>query len=98
MANLFSAFSFTGVLIGTPIFFAGFYYWIRIFLGDLKWEGAPTASTLWFIWLVASYQHSIVESSLAGIIASLAFPVVLALLHILSRGLSLFFPNEIRRV
>jgi hypothetical protein len=98
MANLYNAFSFTGVLIGTPIFFAVFYYWIRIFLGDAKWEGAPTASMLWFSWLIASYQHSIVESSLAGVISSLSFPVVLWLLYILSRGVSLFFPNEIRRV
>ena len=57
MANLYNAFSLTGVLVGTPLFFGAFYYWIRIFLGNAKWEGVPTASTLWFLWLVASYQH-----------------------------------------
>jgi hypothetical protein len=95
MANLYSAFSFVGVLIGTPIFVAGFYYWIRIFCGNAKWEGQPTTSTLWFIWIIASYQHSIVEGSLSGIVASLSFPVVFGLLYVLSRGLSLFFPNKV---
>jgi len=98
MANLYNAFSFSGVLLGTPIFFAVFYYWVRIFLGDPRWERLPTASTLWFIWFVASFHHSIVESALSGIIASFSFPVVLALVYVLSRGLSLFFPNELRLV
>jgi hypothetical protein len=98
MANLYNAFSFAGVLIGTPIFFAAFYYWVRIFLGDPRWERLPTASTLWFIWFVASFHHSIVESTLSGLIASLSFPMVLALVYMLSRGLSLFFLNELRQV
>ena len=34
MANLYNAFSFIGVLVGTLVFFAGFYYWIRTFLGN----------------------------------------------------------------
>jgi hypothetical protein len=94
MANLYNAFSLSGVLIGTPIFFAGFYYWVRIFLGDARWESMPTASTLWFLWLIASYQHSIVESSVAGLIASLLFPIVLGFVYMLSQGLSLFVPHE----
>jgi hypothetical protein len=94
MANLYNAFSFTGVLIGTPIFFGLFYYWIRIFLGDPKWESLPTVSTMWFIWFIASYHHSIAESSVSGIISSLLFPAVLAVIYVLSTGLSLFFPFE----
>jgi hypothetical protein len=95
MANLYNAFSFAGVLVGTPIFFAGFYYWIRVFLGEAKWDGMPTTSTLWFIWLISSYQHSIVESSLSGNISTLSFPFVVALLGILAKGLSLFFPRTL---
>lgn len=95
MANLYNAFSFSGVLVGMFIFFGGFYYWTRIFLGNAKWEGLPTASTLWFFWFVASYHHSIVESSLSGIIASLWFPVILGLLYVVSSGLSHFLPNEL---
>lgn len=95
MANLYNAFSLLGVAIGTPIFFGGFYYWIKMFLGDAKWDGLPTTSTLWFIWLIALYQHSIVESSLSGVMASLAFPVVIALLCLLAKCLCPFVPGEV---
>ena len=102
MANLYNAFSLTGVLVGTPLFFGAFYYWIRIFLGNAKWEGVPTASTLWFLWLVASYQHNIVESTLSGLIASISFPSVIVLLCMLARWLCLFLPpiaeSETQRV
>jgi hypothetical protein len=95
MANLYNAFSFPGVLVGTLAFFAAFYYWIRIFLGEPRWEGAPSTSMLWFIWLIALYQHSIVESSLAGNIASLSFPFLAALLVVFAKCLCLFFRREI---
>jgi hypothetical protein len=94
MANLYNAFSFMGVLVGTPLFFAGFYYVIRMFMGNPLWEGLPTTSTLWFIWLIAIFQHNIVESSLAGVIASLGFPIVLALLYISARTLCMVLPRE----
>ncbi len=96
MANLYNAFSLTGVLIGTPLFFGCFYYWVRIFLGDASWSGLPSASTLWFVWLVASYQHSLVESSLSGLIASISFPSVIVLLCILAKWLLPFFPADNR--
>jgi hypothetical protein len=94
MANFYNAFSYTGVLVGTPFFFACFYYWIRIFLGEAKWDGMPTISTLWFIWLISLYQHSIVESTVSGLIASLYFPFVLAMLFVVARWLCLFFPQK----
>jgi hypothetical protein len=94
MANLYNAFSLTGVLIGTPLFFGAFYYWIRLFLGNARWEGLPTAPTLWFMWLIASYQHNIVESTLSGLIASISFPAVIALLFLLARWLCFFLPPE----
>ena len=94
MANLYNAFSLTGVLVGTPLFFGVFYYWIRIFLGNAKWEAVPTASTLWFLWLVASYQHAISESTLSGLVASISFPSVIVLLCMLARWLCLFLPPE----
>lgn len=94
MANFYNAFSLPGVLVGTSIFFAVFYYWIRIFLGDARCDGGPNASALWFIWLVASFQHSIVESAVSGLIASLSFPFVLAVLWVAARWLSLFLPRK----
>jgi len=94
MANLYNAFSLSGVLFGTPLFFGAFYYWIRIFLGNPGWKGGPTASTLWFIWLVASYQHNIVEATLSGLIASISFPSVIVLLCMLAKWFCLFLPAE----
>jgi hypothetical protein len=94
MANLYNAFSFTGVLFGTSAFFACFYYWIRMFLGEAKWDGMPTTSTLFFIWLIALYGHSIVESSLSGVIPSMLFPSIVALLGVLAKCVSLLLPRR----
>jgi hypothetical protein len=94
MANLYNAFSLTGVVIGTPLFFGAFYYWIRIFLGEARWDGPPSTSALWFIWLVAYFQHSVVESSLAGLVASLSFPFVIALLYVAAKWLCLILPRN----
>lgn len=94
MANFYNAFSFMGVLVGTPLFFGAFYYWIRIFLGVAKWDGMPTTSTLWFIWLISLFQHSIVELTVSGLIASLSFPFVLAILCVAAKWLCLFLPQK----
>jgi hypothetical protein len=90
MANFYNAFGLPGVFLGTTLLFAGFYYWIRIFLGDARWTGRPTTSALWFIWIVATFQHSIVESTVSGLIASLSFPVILGILYIASKWMSPF--------
>jgi hypothetical protein len=94
MANFYNAFSFMGVLVGTPLFFAALYYWMRIFVGEARWDGMPTTSTLWFIWLVSLYQHGIAESTFSGLIASLSFPFVLAMLCVAAKWLSLFLPQK----
>ena len=94
MANFYNAFSFMGVLVGTPVLFGGLYYWIRMFLGEPRWDGLPTVSTLWFVWLFFSYEHSIVESTVSGLIATLGFPVVIAMLHIAAEWLCLFLPQK----
>lgn len=95
MANLYNAFSLTGVLIGTLLFFGVFYYWIRIFLGEPQWTGEPTASAFWFIWVVATFQHSIAESTLSGLVASLSFPAVLALLYVTAKWFRMFLPRQV---
>jgi hypothetical protein len=94
MANWYNAFSYPGVLIGTPVFFAVFYYWFRTFLGDARWEGLPTISALWFLWLVASFQHSIVESTLSGLIATLSLPVGVAMMFALASVFSIFIGSD----
>jgi hypothetical protein len=95
MANLYNAFAFTGVFLGSIFFFAGFYYWIKIFFGEARWDGRASSSSLWFIWLVASFEHRIVESSLSGMISSLVFPLVIAALYIIAKFLSQSFPHGI---
>lgn len=98
MANLYNAFSFPGVLIGSALFFTGFFYWIRIFVGDPRWEGAPTVSTFWFVWLIGLYQHSIVESSLSGSISSLTyFPFVILLVGGGTKVFCVFLPQRTRQ-
>lgn len=96
MANLYNAFSLSGVAIGTPIIFGGFYYFIRFFLGQPELErSAPTSSTLWFTWIIASFHHSIVESSVSGFMQDLYFPFFILILCGLTKGLCLFFPSKI---
>lgn len=94
MANFYSAFSLSGVFIGTSLFFAGFYYWIRLFLGDARWSGAPDISALWFVWLIDSFQHSLAESSVSGLIASLSFPFILFVLWTGAKWLNLILPRR----
>jgi hypothetical protein len=85
MANFFNAFALLGVAVGTPLFFAAFYYWIRIFLGNPRLDQAGGMSTLWFLWLVGLYQHRIVESTISGLIASFSFPAVIILMLLATR-------------
>jgi hypothetical protein len=94
MANWYNAFSYTGVLIGTPVFFALLYYWLRMFLGEARWEGLPTISVLWFLWLIASFQHSIVESTLSGLIPALLLPITLGMLCAMAGAFSMFLPAD----
>jgi hypothetical protein len=94
MANFYNAFGLAGAFLGSALFFGGFYYWIRLFLGDPQWDGLPTITAMWFIWLIATLQHSIVESSVSGMIATLSFPVILLLLWMISRWVSLFLPRD----
>ena len=94
MANWYNAFSYTGVLVGTPLFFAGFYYWFRMFLGEGRWERVPTISALWFLWLVASFQHGIVEATFSDLVASLFLPLVIAILCAIAGVFSIVLPDE----
>jgi hypothetical protein len=93
MANFYNAFSFAGVVVGTLIFFAGFYYWMRTFFGNPRCAG-PESSTLWFFWLVALYEHSLIESSVSGIISSLTLPGLVALIWIAAKWVCPLLPES----
>ena len=94
MANFYNAFALPGVFIGTTVFIFCFYYYIRIFLGNAAWDGTPSITTHWFIWIVVSFQHSIVESTAAGLIASISFPFVLSIVWMAAKGVCLFMNRK----
>jgi hypothetical protein len=66
-----------------------------MFLGNARWEGLPTISALWFLWLVASFQHSIVESTLSGLVPSLTLPLLVGVLIALADAFSALLPDQV---
>jgi hypothetical protein len=93
MANFYNAFSYPGVFFGSIAFFAGFYYILRFFFKNPRWKASPTGATLWFLLLVAMFQHSLVEESVAGLIASISLPLVVLAIYASARLLSPFLPK-----
>jgi hypothetical protein len=91
-ANLYNAFGLTGVLLGSIITFGCFYYWLSLFFGNPHWTAAPTAGSLGLIFLIASYQHALVEDSVSSVIASLTGPVILAFMCYLAHWTAGMFP------
>lgn len=85
MATLFNAFSYPGVLAGSIVFFCCFYYMLRIFFGNPQATASPTASTLWFVFIVATFHHSLVEETVAGLIASWSVPVMVFAICMIAR-------------
>lgn len=71
MAGLFNAFSYPGVLFGSTLLFTLFYYSFRFWFGDPRWSASPNGSSLWFIVLIATFQHSIVEDQIAGLLTGM---------------------------
>jgi hypothetical protein len=93
MANFFNAFSLPGVFLGTLVFFCSFYYVLRIFFSNPRWTTSPTGSTLWFLLLVDTFQHSLVEESVAGLIASLNVAVVVLAMYMVARFICPLLPG-----
>jgi hypothetical protein len=93
MANFYNAFSYQGVFLGSIAFFAGFYYILRFFFKNPRWKAFPSGATLWFLLLVAMFQHSLVEESVAGLIASISLPLVVLAIYAAARLLSSFLPK-----
>ena len=92
MANLYNAFSYPGVFLGSIAFFASFYYVLRFFFKNPRWKASPTGATIWFILLVALFQHSLVEESIAGLIASMSLPLIVQAIYATARLLSPYLP------
>lgn len=97
-ANFYNAFGLAGVILGSIIMFAGFYYWLTLFFGNPKWASRPTAASLGLIFVIGTYQHSIVENSISSVIASLTGPVILASMCYLSHWMAAIFPAIRQRI
>jgi hypothetical protein len=89
MANLYNAFSFTGVAVGSMIFFSVFYYILRFFFRNPRWNPSSRGGALWLVILVATYQHSLAEQSVAGLIAGLTVPFVVMIVYGVARVICL---------
>jgi hypothetical protein len=97
-ANFYNAFGLVGVLLGSSVLFASFYCWLTLFFGNPKWSSHPTAAGLGLILILGSYQHSLVENSVSNVIASLATPVMLAVMCFLGKWTAAIFPAISQRL
>ena len=99
MANLYNAFSFGGVFFGSLIFFAVFYYLLRNWFCNPGWTSSPAGATIWYLLIVASFGHSLVEQSVAGLIAAVPATLVVVLVFVIAaRYISSFFPGYVVRI
>jgi hypothetical protein len=89
MANLFNAFSYLGVFLGSVLFFSCFYYLLGVFFGDPKWTGHPHDSALWFCFIITMFHHSLVEESVAGLVASVNVLAVTWVMNVTAKRMCL---------
>lgn len=93
MANFYNAFLYKGVFLGTLIFFCGFYYLFRLWFRDPRWVTSPTGTTLWYLILVGSFEHSLAEESFPGIMSRLTIPFIVLVFYWAARVLSFLLPD-----
>jgi hypothetical protein len=93
MATFFNAFSYSGVFLGSTAFFCCFYYILRLFFSNPVGSVSPSASTLWFFFIIATFQHTFVEETVAGLIASWRVPVVVSAMCIAARLICPLLPK-----
>lgn len=82
MANFYNAFGYAGALIGSTLLIGGLYYWLTLFFGDY-----PNIN-IWTIAIFGQYNHLLSEQSIAGIIASIPFPLVMLVLFITTKNIA----------
>lgn len=70
MANLYNAFGFTGVFVGSAIVICLLYYWLSLFFGN------ATKLDIWTILVFGVFDHILTEQVVGSIIASIWFPVL----------------------
>lgn len=93
MANLYNAFGYTGALVGSLIFFCGFYYMLRFWFRRPELTPGPYGTSVWFIFLILSNHHFIVEAPVAAMIPEAVNLVVIAALTLAARWLLPYIPT-----
>jgi hypothetical protein len=95
MANLYNAFSFQGVLIGSILLAAILYYTLRLWFGDPRWVASSQSNTLWFLLIVASLHHPMAEESVAGLFPAMVnFPLAALIFYWSARVLTMAFGKK----
>jgi len=79
MANFYNAFGFVGVFFGSVLLISSLYYWLSLFFGK------QTNLNIWGIMVIGEYHHSLAEQSVAGIIASVWFPLIILFIFMLTK-------------
>lgn len=85
MANFYNAFGFPCVFIGSTLLVGCLYYWCSLFFGNSSYLD------IWGILVFGQYHHLLAEQSVAGIIASIWFPIVTLVVFIVSKKASKMF-------
>jgi len=94
MANLFNAFSYPGALLGTLVFFCAFYYILSLCFSNASWSRHPLGGTVWFLFVVMTFQHWLVEESVAGLVADLLNVAIVTVgIYTAARMLCPFLPE-----
>jgi len=93
MATFFSAFSYSGVFLGTIVFFGCFYYLLGLFFGNPHATVSPSESTMWFVFIVATFQHSLVEETMAGLMTSWNVFVVVTAMCVMAKFVCPLLPK-----
>lgn len=88
MANFYNAFGFIGVFFGSILLISSLYYWLSWFFGK------QTNLNIWGILVIGEYHHPLTEQSVAGIIASIWFPVITLLVFMLSKIVTKIWLNK----
>jgi hypothetical protein len=66
MANLYNAFGLNGVLFGTIIFMAIFYYVLHLWFGASNLTLTPWGGSIWYLMMGIYFEHALVEGPVAN--------------------------------
>jgi len=95
MANLFNAFSFKGVLIGSILFFLVFYYAVRFWYRDPILSFGPYGTTHWYILLAVAYEHSLIEAPIGNLLPGLINSILVVGLVFAAKILASLLPASL---